>query len=308
MQKLSVRNSLSILGSVGLAAFLSLPFAHAEDADATDVDALFQQAMEELEGGDLELATTGFEAILWRSPELDRVRMELALAHLRSFDYAKAESIAREVLEKPETPDSVKVRIREFLGAIEAQKHPHQWTPYFSVGFKYDDNVNVGPSSTSIPTAGGILTLAQDDTPKEDGAWVVMGGIGHTLRTGETFRIAGRTAAFFWQSGGAIYRHDYFSENDYDLTVASVNTGPTLLAARKWPFQSGRQIRQYPSGYGSPGRLHHRQSQPRLQSRQRKDQDRRGCRVATSEFQANRGRGPGQRISLRWPAPWLSFG
>ena len=37
-----------------------------------------------------------------------------------------------------------------------------------------------------------------------------------------------------WQSGGSVYWRRYHEENDYDLMVATLNTGPAVLMLRKW--------------------------------------------------------------------------
>nr|VFJ64374.1 MAG: Protein of unknown function (DUF560) [Candidatus Kentron sp. DK] len=198
--------------------------------DSAPLEERFNQALRESETGDLKLAIKAFQRILAARPEADRVKMELALAYMRSYDYARAEAIAREVLTRPTTPAGVKIRIREFLAAIETRRKPHKFTPYLSLGMKYDDNVNAGPQLDEF----NGLVLSDDAKPREDTAITLMGGISHSFQTGKTIGIGDRIAAVLWQSGASLYHNDYSSENDYDLAIASVNTGPTLAVARGW--------------------------------------------------------------------------
>ena len=66
-----------------------------------EIDALFNEGLEILEGDDPAQAIAIFEGILRDQPDLNRVRLELALANLRAFNYAEARRQAQLVLNDP---------------------------------------------------------------------------------------------------------------------------------------------------------------------------------------------------------------
>jgi hypothetical protein len=214
-----------------------------------EIEAMFDEALQQSDTGDLGRAIGIYESILSERPAMNRVRMELALANFRSLNYPAAKRLAQEVLDNPDTPDTVKNTIRAFLAEVQKQSKPHLWTPYASLGFIYDDNINVGPGSDTIDVAGGTITLSAGSTPISSGGLQLNAGVGHRYLAPNTYNIFDNQAALAWQSQVSLFRNQYFDDGgDFHLNVISARTGPALLVARKWRAQLNAQVDQIDLG------------------------------------------------------------
>ena len=217
---------------------LALSCAAVNVAALTDaeVDKLFNAALNESQTGDVFEAISTFETILSERPSAGRVRLELALANFRALNYAAAREHAEAVLADPETPDGVRNTVKAFLAGIEGQSK-HLFTPYISLGWIHDDNVNVGPDSSLIDIGVAVLTLAPGSLPKRDDGLQISAGVGHRYLFDNPVNLFGNQAAVAWLSQASLFRNQYFDEEDFHLNVVSVRTGPSLLVARKWGLQ-----------------------------------------------------------------------
>jgi tetratricopeptide (TPR) repeat protein len=214
------------------------PTAHAEEAvveQAVDVDALFEKGMDAREEGRLQDAIMAFHSILSSQPLLHRARLELAVAYYKSMQYQDAMEQAQKVLDDPETPPNVRVAVLAFMaqaktGAsmVAAQSY---WDFPVSIGYLHDSNANVGPGTTIIP---GLGELDPNSASTSDSARVVNVGINHNYQTGKMLNCGEVPAMFFWQSGVNVYDRSYFDEDDYNLNVISLRTGPALITRGQW--------------------------------------------------------------------------
>ena len=208
-----------------------------------EIDALFNEGLEILEGDDPAQAIAIFEGILRDQPDLNRVRLELALANLRALNYAEARRQAQLVLNDPSVPNSVASSVRRFLEEIDKYDKRHVWTPSISVGLMYDDNVNVSAISSGVIDIGGVtFTIVDNVAQLSDTALQVNAGIFHRYLSPNTYKLGGRDIAFAWQSQLSLFRNQYFNEDDFHLNVITARTGPAFLAARKWRFQLPVQV------------------------------------------------------------------
>lgn len=213
---------------------LSAPGISAE----ADIEALFGEGMEALEEQRLRTAIDAFNQILSSDPRLHRARLELALAYYRSFQFAEAERFAQEVLDDPNTPDSVRVTVLAFLAQVrsDAEKaaQKHQWQPRVSVGYMYDSNATVGPTSREVLTDTELLILTDESLKKSDHARLLSAGMSHSYRSAKTFAIGERIASFLWQSDVSLYHRDYKQDHDLNLSVVTLSTGPSWIVPKHW--------------------------------------------------------------------------
>lgn len=212
----------------------------AAQGESPEVEAWFEQGMGALEEERLKSAIEAFNNILDRDPTLNRVKLELALSYYRSLRYEQAEALAKEVLDDPQTPPEVRVTILAFLAQVkrdsERYGQKHEITPYLSLGVMHDSNVNVGPTDGDIRIGdtGDTATLAPSSLKKSGNAGVLNVGVDHLYQSGKRVQLGERTGMMVWQSGANVYWRRYHDFNDYDLLVASVNTGPAVLVLRHW--------------------------------------------------------------------------
>lgn len=219
-----------ILGTAGV------PAAHA--ATSEENEALFKQGMEALEDDRLKSAMEAFHSILSNQPALHRARLELAVAYYKAFQYEEAQKLAQTVLDDPHTPPEVRVTVLAFLAQVkkdqEAFTQRHEFKPSFALGYMYDSNVNVGPSSDIVQIDGGTLTLIPGSTERSDDASVMALGFTHRYQPGKTFEFGERTAVFLWQTEAGLYHREYSSEDEFNLSVLSLSTGPAWVVLRHW--------------------------------------------------------------------------
>lgn len=224
--------------SLGLAFCLVsvayIPAPLAAEGGKDPVQEKFLEAMKKREAGQYYDAVTLFQNILTDQPKLHRARLELAATYYRTLNYQEAKRQAQIVLDDPQTPENVRVTITAFLAQIEKDARGmtagHTWKPYAGVGWMYDTNVNVGPSSNLTI----IGTLDASATKTGDSAFIAEAGLTHRYQTGKTPRINQKNAQFLWQTNANIYHRDYFDEHAFDLQIFSLATGPALVVLGDW--------------------------------------------------------------------------
>lgn len=225
-----------LLLCVGLAAMAGGSVSFAANGNKEDVDKLFKEGLYQREQGHLYSAIEAFQTVLSLRPELDRVRLELAVAYYKALDYEAAKEQAEAVLRKPDIPDSVRLSVLAFLAQLktdqEASVKGKIWERSLSVGLMHDSNVNAGPSSNVVQ--GGGWLLAPTDVARADTAATLSAGISHSFQSPTPMRIGDSAARFLWQSRANFYAKENFSEHASNLEIVTLSTGPAWFALNKW--------------------------------------------------------------------------
>ncbi len=209
--------------------------AESHPAESTpDTRFAFELAMQDRDDGNLGAAIEAFKSVLQTHPNLNRVRLELAVAYYQALDFLRAREEAEAVLHDPATPEEVKARVQAFLDQVETASRPHKFTPYISIGTLYDSNVNAGPDNGTFPIPGGTITLIPEATERRDGALNLNVGITHRYLFPETVAAGRDRAALLWLSQASLYTLQHFEENDRNLDIATLSTGPSWIVARRW--------------------------------------------------------------------------
>lgn len=228
-----------------LPALLSLGFSSAQAQEAVDVEKLFKEGVFQREQGNVFTSIEALETVLSNQPSLHRARLELAVAYFRALNYEQAAQQAQKVLDDPKTPENVRLAVLAFQAqikrdqaAVAAQRHT--WEPSVSAGLIYDSNVNVGPSSATIP--GTTLVLTPGSLPRSDEAGVFQAGIAHTYNSPTVMRFGETASRFIWQSRAGLYHKAYFTERDFNLTALTLSTGPGWIAPGKWRANFNMQL------------------------------------------------------------------
>ena len=238
-------NRVSVLSGVVLSIMSSVIAAETNE-EQFDPEKFFKQGMQEREEGAPYNAIESFQTILSNKPLLHRARLELAVAYMQTLQYQEAEAQAQTVLDDPKTPASVRVSILAFLAQLKKDaeqltpKHEHKFN--VSVGVMHDSNVNAGPSSSVVNTIGGGTGRITGGEPVSDNALVLSGNYDHSYRTGKKFRLGQNTGMLFWQSGASLYHRDYETEDDFNLDVLSLRTGPAVITNSKWRANVALQV------------------------------------------------------------------
>ncbi len=232
------RNVLFGLVGCMLAFAAQSPVVAADIKADPALEAQFREGLDALQEERLKTAIRAFSKILDINPRLHRAKLELALAYYRSLRYEDAAKLANEVLENPATPPEVRVTILAFLAQVKRDSaqygQKNSLKPFISAGVMHDSNVNVGPSDNIIRVGDVDLTLVPGATAKSDNAYIVNAGVDHLYQSGKRVEFGERTGMLVWQSGASFYSRKYNKFHDFNLQVASVNTGPAVLMLRHW--------------------------------------------------------------------------
>lgn len=235
----------------GLAAIAGSSVSFAANGNKEDVDKLFKEGLYQREQGRLFSAIEAFQTVLSLRPELDRVRLELAVAYYKALDYEAAREQAEAVLRKPDIPDNVRLSVLAFLAQLkkdqEASLKSKVWERFLSVGLMHDSNVNAGPSS-AIAQATNLST---SDAARADTAAVLSAGISHSYQSPTPMRIGDSAAQFLWQSRANFYAKENFSAHASNLEVVTLSTGPAWFALNKWRANVNISLDHFQYG-GSP--------------------------------------------------------
>ena len=229
-----------------LVAAASPGVLHAQAApSAAPVQSEFDAAMQAVEEQRLRTARERLTRLLAANPSLSRARLELARVYYLSRDYPQARREAQQVLDDPNTPSTVRATLLAFLAQIDADEKiyaaRHQWAPSLYAGLMYDSNANIGPSRDVIDVGGQFLDVLPDSRATSDAAAVLSAGIAHTYNPGRRFDAGEQRGFFLWQSQANAYYRSYFDENDYNLGVLTVRTGPAWVVPGKWRAGLGLQ-------------------------------------------------------------------
>lgn len=155
------------------------------------IEALFQLGNIALNIGDVDTAIDYYETILNIDPQIVRVRLELARAHLIKENWMKANYHFRLAASDKNIPPEVKENIDAALYYIRKNKNWHVW---FNVGAAPDDNINnVTEGEQCIATSFGILCNDLPEKEKAKGLNISFGG-DHELRLFEHWRLRNEIA------------------------------------------------------------------------------------------------------------------
>lgn len=124
--------------------------------------------------GKLSHALFAFERVLEVEPDNMRARLETARIYftLKQYELARSEF---ERVSAGNPPANVQENIRLFLEAMDKAEKKGSFSIRLDLRAVYDDNLNFGPSSATVDTLLGELTVVGDSRPLD--AWGLNTGI-----------------------------------------------------------------------------------------------------------------------------------
>lgn len=195
----------------------------------TDIDKIFNDAMEARNSGEILTSVQTFESLLNQQPGLNRVRLELAVSYHMLRRYEDARDQLYKVLNDPGTPDSVRLTITAYLaqlGADEAiSKQRTSDSIFVSAGVFTDSNVNIAPSD--------IVTLQPGERDATGSALLL--NYSHKSKSLDPLINGDQPVMFEWNTSATAYSKVHTGEeNDFNLHVLSLSTGPQLNSDENW--------------------------------------------------------------------------
>ncbi|VAW65630.1 hypothetical protein MNBD_GAMMA10-1755, partial [hydrothermal vent metagenome] len=224
----------SILTSACLCTALTLPAVHAEEA--IDPETLFNDAMKYRNSGELFSAIEIFETILNNQPNLNRARLELAISYHLTRRYEDARKQLTQVLNDPETPDTVKLTITAYMAQItqdmKTADERNSSSYYLSLGAFSDSNINLGPGK-DIRDINPNIADASLENSGSGGQFTLNWS--QRSRASQAIHIGSNIVDFEWLTQATAYSKAYASgDSDFNLSVLTLNTGPALIAEESW--------------------------------------------------------------------------
>lgn len=140
-----------------------------------DLDVLFKYAGLANRMGDYEGAISALERMLLIDPDLPRVRLELGVLYYRLGSYEAARTYFETALRSPALPPDVKEKAEEYLAETNARSSPSRLTGEAFLGWRYQSNANLGPSTSAVLLFGQPANLNQQATGQPD--WGAVGSI-----------------------------------------------------------------------------------------------------------------------------------
>jgi|GEM_PF-1809368 len=237
-------NSSLLLSLALLFAFLANP----SGVRADEIQERFSEAMAAIEADKLNTARGLLQELLAAYPTLYRARLELARTNYLALDFDAADAELTKVLADPELPLSVRTNLMAFQAQIRDDQRTfekrHRWNSQIYAGGMYDSNINFGVARDIVDIGGVPATVLQTSKPISDYAAVLDGGLLHTYNPGWSFKSGEDTGYVVWQSQLNGYYRGYVDKSDFDLSIATLRTGPAWVVPQEWSASIGLQADQ----------------------------------------------------------------
>lgn len=174
--------------------------------------------------GYYDRAAAIYEAMLLKSPNLDRVRLELGVAYLRMGRLEDAQRELQTVLER-NPPEMVRQNIASILDQIGAELAEHEIDGTVAAGLNMDSNGNSAPDSGAILLFDTVSPLPAESRKQEDLQFFAAATVNHTYRPrwGRGKEISG-----WWKNTATVYQAEQSSLEDLDIKMLSLKTGPVF--------------------------------------------------------------------------------
>lgn len=200
-----------------------------------NLDYFFEYAQISMQLGDYNDAAEAYRHMLQLVPTLDRVKLELSIAYLKSgrYDEAKAEL---EELRQHKVPTRVRQNIDILLSRIEQATKQHFFSGSMTAGLNFDSNGNSAPDSGQVLVLDTLFTLTPDSVSQSDWQGFASATLNHQYR-------ASPDSAWQWRSSATYFQTEQDTLDDLNLNVMVMQTGPV------YRFNEGRTQADVTAGY-----------------------------------------------------------
>ena len=188
-----------------------------------DLEVLFKFATVAGQTGDLEGAVSALERMLLIDPNLPRVRLELGVLYYRMGSFEMSRTYLDSALKSPSLPSDVRSKAEQFLAEIEKRMSPSQFSGEVFLGFRYQSNANLGPSTSSVRLFGDVANLNQSATGQSDWGVVSSTVFRHTYDLGLQDKSVMETQL-------TAYANRQFQIAAANVSILDLTTGPRFQA------------------------------------------------------------------------------
>jgi hypothetical protein len=190
-------------------------------ADPANLDKAFAFAELAAQVGDYEGAIGALERMLFITPDLPRVRLELGVLYFRLSSYETARAYIQSALTAPQVPAAVRERAATFLAEIDQRVKPHKFSGGVFAGVRYQTTANAAPGGTGVRVGGVPANLDERFTAKSDRNLFVAANVQHVY----DLQTQGGEAI---ESAANVYGSRQDQQRQVDVAVAQLTSGPRL--------------------------------------------------------------------------------
>jgi tetratricopeptide (TPR) repeat protein len=184
-----------------------------------DLDVLFRFATLAAQTGDLEGAISALERMLLINSDLPRVRLELGVLYFRLGSYEVARTYLQSVLKSQSLPADVRAKTEQFLAEVESRQSPSRFTGEVFMGWRYQSNANLGPSTSSVRLFGQTANLNQSSIGAPD--WGIVNSL--SLRHFYDFGLQDKSGL---DTQLVLYSSRQFTVTTANVGLIDFTTGP----------------------------------------------------------------------------------
>lgn len=189
---------------------------------ASSMDEMFANAKSALNTGKYRKAISIYETMLEKSPELTRVKLDLALAYTKTGQHKRSEHLITDVL-GTRPPANVRQNIQTVRDANEKGLSMHRFGGAVTAGVRHDSNANSATSTGSITFLEQTIPLEDSSREQDDVQFfgALTGKHMFRLPTPKDFDI-------HWKTNAMTYGTKQVDLNTLDLQVYRLSGGPNL--------------------------------------------------------------------------------
>ena len=238
-QKLLLFSFLYLLGSSFVTPFSFAQEAEKETPQAEDATVQFEQLFKAVKQnpdnldinfeyaslamklGKYDEAIASYERMLIIKPDLQRVKLDMAIAYMKASQPLEAKKIFEEVMAS-DPPAQVQDNIQVMLSQIDKAVKRHRFSGTVGFGFNSDSNANSAPGSGEVSIVGLNFALDESGRSASDDHMFSVLSLNHQylMEVGQKD---------FWKSTFSVYKTKQSSMRNLDLTAYSFKTGPSFV-------------------------------------------------------------------------------
>lgn len=173
--------------------------------------------------GEYEKALRAYETMLLKNPGLDRIRLDLGIAYLKSNRPNDARTMLNQVLAR-NPPPQVRENIERALKEIDDQSAHHNTSGFVQVGFTVDSNATSAPGSGSVTVIDTNIALDPSARGKKDQGLAFTAGVQHSYR----FNPLSKNSRWSWDSSLVGYQTLQNDQDQLNLQLVSLRSGPSV--------------------------------------------------------------------------------
>jgi tetratricopeptide (TPR) repeat protein len=186
-----------------------------------NLDLNFEYAQLASKLGKYDEAIAAYERMLIINPNLNRVKLDMALVYMKSGSFGQAKNLFEDVMSK-DPPETVKDNINSLMAVVRKAEKKHHFSGSVTVGFNSDSNATATPATGAVDLFGVSVPLDDSSSGQasDDHRFVAING-SHTY-------ILPSKNRHIWKTDATVYKTHQSSIGTLDLTVFSGKTGPTF--------------------------------------------------------------------------------